>query len=275
MLINYGCELTISVALPTPTFCLVDVHPDRRSAIVDETALRISQRSAEKISLDAFGNRLTRFIAQAGELKISLSGVIEADGLPDARDLDAAAHRVTDLPDDTLIFLNGSRYCETDKLGSVAWNTFGHLKPGASMVQAICDFTNERLVFDYALARATRTAVEAYEERVGVCRDFAHLAITLCRCMNIPARYVNGYLGDIGVPVDPAPMDFNAWFEVFVGGSWHTFDARHNQRRIGRIPIARGRDACDVPMLQTFGPHVLHSLRVLTEEACATSLVAA
>jgi transglutaminase-like putative cysteine protease len=134
------------------------------------------------------------------------------------------------------------------------------------MVQAICDFTHERLMFDYQRARSTRTALQAYQERTGVCRDFTHLAITLCRAMNIPARYVNGYLGDIGVPPDPAPMDFNAWFEVYLGGKWYTFDARHNRRRIGRIVIARGRDACDVPMLHTFGPHILKSFRVITEE---------
>jgi len=134
------------------------------------------------------------------------------------------------------------------------------------MVQAICDFTHERLVFDYQRARSTRTALQAYQERTGVCRDFTHLAIALCRALNIPARYVNGYLGDIGVPPDPAPMDFNAWFEVYLGGQWFTYDARHNQRRIGRVVISRGRDACDVPMLHTFGPHILKTFRVVTEE---------
>jgi transglutaminase-like putative cysteine protease len=154
------------------------------------------------------------------------------------------------MPPELATYLNGSRYCETDKLGAVAWNRLGHLPRDARLVQAVCDFVHERIHFDYQLARNTRTAVEAYEERVGVCRDFAHLAITLCRCLNIPARYVNGYLGDIGVPCNPAPMDFNAWFEVYLGGKWFTFDARHNQRRIGRLPVARGRDACDVPMVQ-------------------------
>jgi transglutaminase-like putative cysteine protease len=166
---------------------------------------------------------------------------------------DAKALPVVDLPSEDAPYLNGSRYCETDKLGSIAWNLFGHLPADPAMVQSICDFTHNRLRFDYLQARSTRTALEAYEERVGVCRDFTHLAIALCRCMNIPARYVNGYLGDIGVPRDPAPMDFNAWFEVFLGGVWYTFDARHNQRRIGRVPVARGRGACDVPMVQTFG----------------------
>lgn len=148
----------------------------------------------------------------------------------------------------------------------VAWTAFGNLPKDAGLVQSVCDFVNARIRFDYKLARSTRTALEAYEERVGVCRDFAHLAITLCRCLNVPARYVNGYLGDIGVPPDPAPMDFNAWFDVYLGDGWYTYDARHNQRRIGRLPIARGRDASDVPMLQTFGSHVLNTFDIVTEE---------
>src|SRR6185436_2332215 len=164
-------------------------------------------------------------------------------------------------------FLNGSRYCETDKLAGIAWATFGHLSPGTGMVQAICDVVHNRLTFDYQRARATRTAVEAYEERGGVCRDFTHLAIAFCRCLNIPARYVNGYLGDIGVPPDPAPMDFNAWLEVYLAGKWYTFDARHNRRRIGRLTITRGRDAADVPMVQTFGAHILKTFKVVSEEA--------
>ena len=143
------------------------------------------------------------------------------------------------------------------------------------MVDAICTFTHDRLKFDYKQARSTRTALEAYEERVGVCRDFTHLAITLCRCMNIPARYVNGYLGDIGVPPDPIPMDFSAWFEVYLGGAWYSFDARHNRRRIGRLPIARGRDACDVPMIHSFGPHILNTFRVVTEEISEPAVSAA
>jgi transglutaminase-like putative cysteine protease len=151
-------------------------------------------------------------------------------------------------------------------MAEVAWKVFGQLPRDAGLVQSVCDFVHERIRFDYKLARSTRTALEAYEERVGVCRDFTHLAITLCRCLNIPARYVNGYLGDIGVPPDPAPMDFNAWFEVYLGDAWFTYDARHNQRRIGRLPIARGRDACDVPMLQTFGPHLLKTFKIVTEE---------
>jgi transglutaminase-like putative cysteine protease len=195
-----------------------------------------------------------------------LSGVIACNPEVDHRQADAVVGSAIELPENVLIYLCGSRYCETDKLGALAWSVFGHMTPGTEMVQAICDFTHERIRFHYAFARATRTALEAYEERVGVCRDFAHLAIALCRCMNIPARYVNGYLGNIGVPADSAPMDFSAWLEVYLAGTWYAFDARHNQRRIGRLPIARGRDACDVPILQTFGAHRLKMFRVTAEK---------
>lgn len=215
---------------------------------------------------DGFGNRLRRFVAPAGETTLSLRGVVADSGVLEPRDAASAVLDVTQLPMDVLTYLTGSRYCETDKLGTVAWTTFGHLPRNGGLVQAVCDFTNERIAFDYQSARSTRTALEAYEERVGVCRDFAHLAITLCRCLNIPARYVNGYLGDIGVPPHPTPMDFNAWFEVYLEGGWHTYDARHNRPRIGRLPIARGRDACDVPMLQTFGHHLLNTFTIVTRE---------
>jgi transglutaminase-like putative cysteine protease len=269
MLIRYGCELSVVVERPTPVFCLVDIHPDRRKDIVEETSLRASPSVPMETIEDAFGNVMRRTVLPAGETSLSLDGVIADPGLPDARVPDACALPVTELPGDVTVYLNGSRYCETDKLGFIAWGKFGHLVPGTEMVQAICDFAHHRLVFDYKQARCTRTALEAYEETVGVCRDFAHLAIALCRCMNIPARYVNGYLGDIGVPVSPTPMDFSAWFEVYLEGGWFAFDARHNERRIGRIPISRGRDACDVPMIQTFGPHSLGMFRVVTEEVPA------
>jgi transglutaminase-like putative cysteine protease len=265
MRIKYGCELSLVVHQPTPALCLVDIHPERRGDVLEERGLASSPHISIRDEVDAFGNRLRRFMAPAGETTLSLRGVIVDTGIPEFRNAAASALAVEALPADVLMYLNGSRYCETDKLGAVAWNAFGHLPRNGGLVQAICDFTNERIAFDYQQARATRTALEAYEERAGVCRDFAHLAITLCRCLNIPARYINGYLGDIGVPFNPTPMDFNAWFEVYLEGGWHTYDARHNQPRIGRLPIARGRDACDVPMLQTFGPHLLKTFTVVTE----------
>jgi transglutaminase-like putative cysteine protease len=173
---------------------------------------------------------------------------------------------VDELPDDVLVFLLGSRYCDTDHLSDVAWSLFGNIKPGWGRVQAICEYVHERITFGYAHARATRTGHEAHNERLGVCRDFAHLAVSFCRCMNIPARYCTGYLGDIGVPADPVPMDFSAWFEVYLGGRWYTFDARHNKPRIGRILIACGRDATDVALSTSFGPSTLIQFNVFTDE---------
>jgi transglutaminase-like putative cysteine protease len=202
---------------------------------------------------------------------MSLEGVVHNDGLPDPIVQDAEQMPVSSLPVDTLPFLLASRYCETELLNSTAWCHFGGIKGGWARVQAICDFVHDRLVFSYPNARSTRTALEAFNERTGVCRDFTHLAVTLCRCMNIPARYCNGYLGDIGVPSDPSPMDFNAWFEAYVGGRWYTFDARHNVPRIGRILVARGRDAMDIPMLHTFGPHALRTFKVITEEVTGSA----
>jgi transglutaminase-like putative cysteine protease len=262
MHIRYGCEISIVTDRPVPALCRIDIHPERRGDIVEERGPPTGCATAR----DAFGNILRRFTAAPGQTSIWLSGLIQDPGVLDKRDAAAEAMPVADLPDSVLMFLNGSRYCETDKMGDLAWNTFGGLPRTTSLVDAICSFTHERLTFDYQQARSTRTALEAYEDRVGVCRDFTHLAITLCRCMNIPARYVNGYLGDIGIPPDPNPMDFSAWFEAYLGGAWYTFDARHNQRRIGRLPIARGRDACDVPMVHTFGPHILNTFRVITAE---------
>lgn len=272
MHIRYGCELAIVVERPAATICMIDIHPEFRSRIVSETQGLTPPELPCRSDIDAFGNVLRRFVAAPGETKIFLDGIITDPGVLDARGEAMTMVPVDELPSDGLTYLNGSRYCDTEKLNAVALSTFGHLPVDASMVEAICTYTHERLRFDYTKARATRTAYEAFEERVGVCRDFAHLAISLCRCMSIPARYVNGYLGDIGVPTDPAPMDFNAWFEVYLGGAWYTFDARHNQRRVGRLPIARGRDACDIPMLQTFGPHVLSKFHVTTEEVAGSAI---
>ena len=175
---------------------------------------------------------------------------------------------VANLPDHVLMYLLGSRYCETDKLSQLAWDLFGNVQPGFTRVQAICDYVHNHIRFDYQNARYTRTAHEGWQEQTGVCRDFAHLAITLCRCMNIPTRYVNGYLGDIGVPVTGL-MDFAAWMEVYLDGAWHTFDARNNKPRIGRIVVAYGRDAADVPLIHSFGPHILQKFLVVTDAVAA------
>jgi transglutaminase-like putative cysteine protease len=192
--------------------------------------------------------------------------VIRDSGKPDPVALDAVQHPVEDLPDDVLPFLLGSRYCDTDKLSNTAWSLFGNTPPGWVRVQAIVDFVHNHIRFDYQKADDTRTAFDGYTQREGVCRDYAHLAIALCRCMNIPARYCTGYLGDIGIPPVPYPMDFSAWFEVFLSGRWYTFDARHNTPRIGRIVMARGRDATDCALTTSFGRAPLMQFEVHTDE---------
>ena len=246
--------------------CLLDAHRDQAQNIRYETPFETAPAISTETYLDTFGNHVRRFIAPAGDLTIRRDGVIEDCGQPDPVKLDAEEIAAERLPNETLVFTLGSRYCETDKLCDTAWQLFGSTLHGWRRVQAICDFVCNHLTFGYQYARANRTAYEAYQERVGVCRDFAHLAVAFCRCMNIPARYANGFLGDIGVPPDPAPMDYNAWFEVFLDGRWFTFDARHNMPRIGRIIVARGRDAIDIPLATSFGPHTLKSFRVWTEE---------
>jgi transglutaminase-like putative cysteine protease len=226
---------------------------------------------------DEFNNILTRVTAPAGPITLSTNFVIADSGLPDVQNWAVRQFEVQDLPGEALPFLLGSRYCETDRLGPLAWSLFGGTAPGWARVQAIVDYVHGRIQFGYHHARPTRTAEEAHEEGVGVCRDFAHLAVTLCRAMNIPARYCTGYLGDIGIPPVDAPMDFSAWFEVYLEGGWYTFDARHNKPRIGRIVIARGRDAMDVAMTHTFGTAWMTEFQVVTEEVKAGSgrLVAA
>jgi transglutaminase-like putative cysteine protease len=266
MKIRIGFKIRINHPQPTPMLAMLNVHYTRVSHLlvpdylISNPAVPVSQYR------DSFGNWCTRVLAPAGALTISTDAIIFDPRTVDHADPSAVQHDVTDLPDECLQFLLGSRYCETDLLMQMAWELFANIPPGWSRVQAICDFVHNHLTFGYQYARNTRTAYEAYHERVGVCRDFAHLAVTFCRCMNIPARYCTGYLGDIGVPPDPAPMDFSAWFEVYIGGHWHTFDARHNIPRIGRVLIARGRDAADIAISTHFGPSTLESFEVWTDE---------
>jgi transglutaminase-like putative cysteine protease len=202
-------------------------------------------------------------------MRISADALVNDTGLPDVIVPQAQQIPVQDLPSDTLVYLLGSRYCETDRLSETAWDLFGHAPKGWARVQAICDYVHRHLTFGYEYASVTRTALEAFNDRTGVCRDFTHLAVAFCRCMNIPARYCTGYLGDIGMPPPYGPMDFAAWFEVFLGGQWHTFDARNNMPRIGRVLIARGRDAADVALSNAFGRNTLTSFRVWTDEVPA------
>ena len=219
---------------------------------------------------DGFGNWCTRLVAPAGRLRITADAVINDRGQTEPVVPNAQEHSVESLPEETLVYLLGSRYCDTDNLSAIAWSMFGNTAPGWNRVQTICNFVNAHITFGYEFARPSKTASEAFHERQGVCRDFAHLAITLCRCLNIPARYCTGYLGDIGIPPVDAPMDFAGWFEAYIGGSWYTFDARNNTPRIGRVLIARGRDAADVAISMTFGPNVLESFRVWTDEVKTT-----
>ena len=266
MLVRLGYEIAIACDQPTPIISLLEIHKDRQGDIKRQTRVLTSPSVPTQVYTDLFGNACRRFTAPAGGVRILYDAVVEDTGLPDEVNPHARETPVEQLPHDVLGYLLGSRYCETDHMMGLAWQLFGHLPSGWARVQAIVDYVHNRLSFGYGYARSTRTAAQANEERVGVCRDFAHLTIALCRCMNIPARYVNGYLGDIGVPADPAPMDFSAWTEVYLDGKWYTFDARHNTPRIARVVIARGRDATDVPLLHTFGPHNLTLFKVWTYE---------
>jgi transglutaminase-like putative cysteine protease len=266
MKIRVGCDLTYEFASPTPMVLMLNVHPSRAFDLLAPDLIRLAPLRPISVYTDAFGNICSRIVAPAGELRIVTDTVVHDSGLPDPVVPDAQQHAIADLPHDALQFLVGSRYCETDRLSEFAWSMFGKTPEGWARVQAIVDFVHQHIKFDYQRARVTKSAADVVEERAGVCRDYAHLAITLCRCMNIPARYCTGYLGDIGVPPDPAPMDYSAWFEVYLGGRWYTFDARHNEPRIGRIVIARGRDAADVAISTTFGWNRLKNFTVWTDE---------
>ncbi len=272
MHIRYGYNIEFLCEVETPVIAMLDVHPTRRHDLTKPdgmvgSSLRDGNRiDVSRMYQDQFGNICRRILAPAGGMKLMSNGVIHDSGFADTQNPLADAAPPQYLPDDVLVYLLGSRYCETDRLTDIAWAKFGTVEGGWSKVRAVCDFVHEHIRFDYSLARATRTAAEGYEERVGVCRDFTHLAVTLCRCLNIPARYCTGYLGDIGVPADVNPMDFSAWFECYLDGAWWAFDARHNMPRIGRIVIAQGRDATDVPILNSFGAHVLQRFEVLTDE---------
>jgi transglutaminase-like putative cysteine protease len=242
------------------------VHPSRQADLSAPQRIVFDPPIASADYRDGFGNICTRIVAPAGRLTISSDQVVADPGTPDVVATDAGQHAVEHLPEEALVFLLGSRYCETDRLSEAAWALFGGVPPGWQRVQSICDFVHGHILFGYEYARPTKSAWETYREQTGVCRDFAHLAVALCRCMNIPARYCTGYLGDIGVPLSDAPMDFSAWFEAYLGNRWYTFDARHNRPRIGRIVVARGRDATDVAISTTFGTCVLTGFTVITDQ---------
>lgn len=267
MLIHIGYDIEFELPSSADAIFALSIHPSRRAALLKPECLRIDPYVPFIPFTDIFGNTCGRAHLPEGRVRFTNDTVVEDSGKPDPANTRARQWKVTDLPVETLPFLFASRYCEVDsELADVAWNLFGPAEAGWNRVQAICDFVHGHLNFDYQQARPTRTALEAYREKVGVCRDFMHLAITFCRCMNIPARYATGYLGDICVTPAPYPMDFSAWFEVFLEDRWWTFDARHNEPRVGRILMATGRDAADVALTTIFGGNRLASFHVWTDE---------
>jgi transglutaminase-like putative cysteine protease len=264
--IKLGYELIFECPQPTPMILIVNVHYSRASDLLVADHVITDPSVPVHGYRDAFGNWCTRIVAPAGRIAISSNAIIKDSGKLEVVAIKAEQHPIEELPEEALLFLLASRYCDLEKLNPIAWNLFGNTPPGGERVQAICDYVHDHISFGYHHASSTRTAWEAFNERRGVCRDFAHLAITFCRCMNIPARYCTGYLGDIGVPPADDPMDFAAWFEAYIGGQWRTFDPRNNTPRIGRVLMARGRDAIDVAISTTFGRNALVGFKVCTDE---------
>ena len=272
MQISLGFEIAYNCPQPTPMILNLNVHFTRVSDLVGRDDLVFAPPVPMTAYRDSFGNWCTRIVAPRGRIRVRAAALVNDSGMPDAIRPEARQVPVQQLPEEALLFLLGSRYCETDRLSDIAWKLFEKTPPGWARVQAICDFVHNHIAFSYDNARMTRTALEAYYDRTGVCRDYAHLAVAFCRCMNIPARYCTGYLGDIGMPPPYGTMDFAAWFEVYLDGEWHTFDARNNIPRIGRVLIARGRDACDVAISTTYGSAMLESFKVRTDEVLAGAL---
>jgi transglutaminase-like putative cysteine protease len=251
---------------PTPMILALSIHSSRAGDLVQADRLLTHPAVPVTAYHDGFGNWCSRIVAPAGPLVISAHALVTDNGLADTVAPWATQTPVEQLPESTLVYLLGSRYCETDQLSEIAWQRFGQGPTGWQRVQAVCDFVHQHIQFGYQHARRTRTAWEAYQEGQGVCRDYAHLAIAFCRCLNIPARYCTGYLGDIRIAPIPGPMDFAGWFEAYLGDRWYTFDARNNTPRVGRVLMARGRDACDVALASTFGPNTLQRFAVWADE---------
>jgi len=272
MQLRVGFDMSFDCPQPTPMIFTLNVHFTRVSDLVGRDDLVFVPPVPVRGYRDSFGNWCTRVVAPAGRLRVSADAILNDTGEPDPYVPEAQQLRVQDLPEESLLFLLGSRYCETDRLSETAWQLFGQGPTGWGRVQAICDYVHNHIVFGYEHARMTRSAYEAWHDRTGVCRDYAHLAVAFCRCMNIPARYCTGYLGDVGVPPPYGPPDFAAWFEAYLGGQWYTFDARNNTRRIGRVLIARGRDASDVAISNSFGPSTLAEFAVRADEVAAPNV---
>jgi len=264
--IRIGYELVFDCPKPTPMILTLNVHASRAADLVAPDLIQTIPPVPMDAYHDSYGNWCTRITAPQGQIRVTTDAVIRDSGLPDEVAPAALQHAVQELPTDTLLYLLGSRYCETDLLGNIAWDLFGHLPAGWPLVQGICDFVHQHIKFGYEHARATKTALQVYHEKVGVCRDYTHLAIAFCRCMNIPTRYCMGYLSDIDMPPPYGTPDFAAWLEVYLGDRWYVFDARNNKPYIGRILIARGRDAADVAISNSFGPNMLIGFKVWTDE---------
>jgi transglutaminase-like putative cysteine protease len=266
MLIRIGFDLIFEFPAPTPMLLMLYVHPSREKDLVEPEVLKLSPAVPIELFTDSWGNKAGRIIAPAGQLRITNNAVVRDTGEPDVPGQGMTQLRVDQLLTHLLPLLLPSRYCEVDQLTTFAWEKFGHIPLGWPRVQAVLDWVHNHITFGYQFARPTKSAYDVFYERKGVCRDFMHLSVALLRALNIPARYVTGYLGDIGVPVVPEPMDFSAWFEVYLGGQWWTCDARHNKPRIGRVLMATGRDASDVALTTSFGPHILRQFQVVTDE---------
>jgi transglutaminase-like putative cysteine protease len=273
MKIRAGYAISYYCPQPTPMILQVSVHPSRMPDLISWDGLQIDPPIPANTYHDSFGNFCHVIQAPAGRLALSTDFLLQDSGKPDEVVPGAQQRRLEELPVDTLVFLLGSRYCETDRLSDTAWSLFGHVPKGWPLVQAICDYTHGHIKFGYEHASPNKTAFDAFTEQRGVCRDYAHLAITLCRCMNVPARYCTGYLGDMGTQPPYPPGDFAAWFEAYLGGRWHTFDPRNNVPRIGRVLMARGRDATDVAIVTSFGPCTLAGFKVITEEVTSAEPV--
>lgn len=269
MLIRVGYDITIDCAQETPMVLALYPHPSRAADVIGSDLVRIAPPLHIAEFHDIFENRCGRIVLPLGTTSLSADFLVRDDGAPDEVAPEAPQQGVSDLPNEVIPFLTASRYVESDALTETAWQLFGRTPPGWGRVQAICDWVHEHLEFGYEHGRPTKTALEAYRERTGVCRDFAHLAIAFCRAMNVPARYASGWLGDIGIPPQPEPGDFCAWFEAYLGGRWYTFDARYNTPRIGRLLMVRGRDAADVAMMTSFGSNTLTGFRVWCDEVPA------
>ncbi|MEZ0211694.1 MAG: transglutaminase family protein [Xanthobacteraceae bacterium] len=271
MQIRLGYELTYDCPQPTPMLLVLNVHYSRASDIIIPDHIVTRPSLPITAYRDGFGNWCSRMTAPAGRTIITGNGLINDNGQRDPVWPNAGQHAIEDLPEEALVFLLASRYCETEHLTQIAWNLFGHTPPGWARVQAVCDFVHRHITFGYEYARPTKTAWEAYNEQRGVCRDYAHLGVAFCRCLNIPARYCTGYLSDIGETPPFGPMDFAGWFEAYLGGRWHTFDPRNNTPRMGRILMARGRDATDVALVTSFGPNMLADFKVWTDEVVGSN----